>query len=190
MLSVSGGDSLTIEVKFKDAVSTVLPARIMIRTNELPQLKDASGALVNRLLLLAMTESFLGKEDVNLKDELKKELPGILRWAVEGWVRLRERGKFFEPKSAADLRDRLMGITSPVKAFLEECCNVAPTASVVCGELYKAHRKWLKGHGHDYMPTAEIFGRDLAAAIPGLQRFQERDGEKRHWMYRGVALCP
>jgi phage/plasmid-associated DNA primase len=35
-------------------------------------------------------ESFEGRENENLTDELLTELPGILNWAIEGWRRLRE----------------------------------------------------------------------------------------------------
>jgi phage/plasmid-associated DNA primase len=35
----------------------------MVMSNELPRMKDSSGALVNRLLVLRQTRSFLGHED-------------------------------------------------------------------------------------------------------------------------------
>jgi putative DNA primase/helicase len=190
LLSISGGDSLTIDVKYGQPITTVLQTRIMILTNELFQLRDASGALANRILILPMTESFLGKEDIFLKEELKKELPGILRWAVEGWVRLRKRGHFVEPASSKELRNDLMGLSSPVKAFLDDCCVIAPTAFVGCGQLYRTFCEWANEQGHNYVPTVEMFGRDLVAIVPGLHRFQERNDEKRVWMYRGVAHRP
>ena len=33
---------------------------------------------------MTMQNSFYGKEDLFLEDRLKAELPGILRWAVDG----------------------------------------------------------------------------------------------------------
>jgi putative DNA primase/helicase len=137
-----------------------------------------------------MTKSFLNKEDVHLQGDLIKELPGILRWAVEGWVRLRERGRFIESKAAAELREGLVGLTSPVKAFLDECCVVEPMNNVACRELYSAFRKWSRRNGHSYLPTAEMFGRDLAAVVPSVYRLQERRDGKRVWLYGGITLCP
>ena len=168
LLSISGGDSLTIDVKFGMPITTVLQTRIVIISNEEPQLKNASGAIAKRMLILRTGESFLGKENIHLLDDLKTELPGILRWAVEGWVQLRARGYFVEPESAAESRERLMGLSSPVKAFLDECCVVGPAASVVGQQLYVEYCEWLKRHGHTYIPNNQMFGRDLFAAVPGL----------------------
>jgi putative DNA primase/helicase len=188
LLSISGCDSLTIDVKFGMPVTTALQTKIMLATNELFQLRDSSGALSNRFVIIRLTNSFLGIEDLDLKEKLTNEMSGIFLWAVEGWRRLREKGKLIEPKSSRTLRQSLERLSSPVAAFLEECCLIAPTASVQGKQLYAKYLKWLKRYGHTYEPTAEIFGRDLAAAVPGLERIQERISDKRCRVYRGVAL--
>ena len=79
-----------------------------------------------RLILLTLTESFYGKEDLNLKDRLHAELPGILNWSIEGWKRLRERGHFKQPKSSRDLVQELEDLASPISAFIRDCCDLDP----------------------------------------------------------------
>ena len=69
------------------------------------------------MILLRLRESFYGREDPSLTDKLLAELPGILRWAIEGWCRLRARGRFAQPKSAADLLSELHDISSPIGEF-------------------------------------------------------------------------
>lgn len=50
------------------------------------------------------------------------ELPGILRWAIDGWDRLRQRGHFVQPATSAALRDELEELASPVAAWVRDRC--------------------------------------------------------------------
>ena len=66
-----------------------LETRFVILTNELPRLADASGAMANRFIILALTTSFFGKEDRGLAAKFAAEMPGLLNWSIEGWGRFR-----------------------------------------------------------------------------------------------------
>ena len=79
LLSISGEDDQTVDRKHLPAWTGRLPTRFVLISNELPRLRDASGALASRLILLRFTRSFYGREDVGLFDRLSRELPGILR---------------------------------------------------------------------------------------------------------------
>ena len=62
------------------------------------------------------TQSFFGREDPGLMDKLLRELPGILLWAVQGWQRLRERGRFVQPASGRQFVSDLEDLGSPIGA--------------------------------------------------------------------------
>ena len=85
-------------------MTTTLPTRLILLTNELPRLTDMSGALAGRMLLLPLTQNWYGREDLTLLDRLCCELPGILLWAIRGWQRLRDQGRFTQPPAADALR--------------------------------------------------------------------------------------
>src|SRR5262249_39334892 len=88
MLSISGEDSLDINRKNRGYWHGKLGVRLHVISNELPRFADASGAIVGRLVLLPTTESWLGREDLDLERKLRKELSGILNWALDGLKRL------------------------------------------------------------------------------------------------------
>lgn len=188
LLSVSGEDALTIDRKHRDPLTVKLNARFVILSNELPRLGDASGALAGRLILLRLTRSWLGKEDQRLFERLRGELPGILLWAVEGWRRLRARGRLLQPKSAAALVREMEDLSSPVGAFVRERCRVAPGERVEVGELYREWRAWCDSHGRKEPGTEETFGRDLRAAVPSLDKARPRTPEGRLHFYTGIRL--
>lgn len=189
LLSITGEDMLTVDRKFRDPWSGKLPTRFVVLSNELPRFQDSSGAIANRLLVLTMTASFLGKEDRTLDRRLRAELPGILNWCLDGLDQLHRAGKFTAPKSSTDSATLLMDIASPVSAFIRDRCTRTPTDTVETDALYTAWKAWCEDNGH--RATAKsTFGRDLRAVVPEVKVTQPRaeDGRQRH--YEGIGLKP
>ena len=147
LLSISGEDAQTIDRKYQEPVTCKLPTRLMILSNELPKLGDASGALASRMILLRLTTSFYGSEDPELTDRLMTELPGILSWSIEGWRRLSERKRFCEPKSSAELSQAMQDLSSPIGEFVRTCCVVGPDCWIPRASLYAAYQGWAETRG-------------------------------------------
>jgi putative DNA primase/helicase len=189
LLSISGEDTQTIDRKNMSHVTVKLPVRFVILTNELPNLNDPSGALVGRLVLLRQTQSWYGKEDTHLTPRLLAELPGILHWALEGWRRLNERGKFEQPESGLRLVRQMEDLSSPIGAFLRENCVIAPGLEVPVRGLFNRWQKWCERVGKKDAGNEQTFGRDLRAAVPGIDDRQPRgaDGSRHRW-YVGIGL--
>lgn len=118
MLRISGEDEVSVNRKFKEAWEGRLSTRFLILSNELPQFRDTSGAIISRLILMRGHVSFLGREDPGLMRDLCTELPGILNWALEGLARLRDRGHFVQPKSSKGELEAMVGLASPVTRHL------------------------------------------------------------------------
>lgn len=189
LLSISGEDAQTVDRKNLEPVTTKLLTRFVIISNELPRLQDASGALAGRMVMLRLTESFYGREDRTLTDVLNEEKAGLLHWAIEGWTRLRERGRFIQPDSSDQLRDQLDELSSPIAAFVSECCQLGPGYSVETKELFAAWQKWCEESGRD-SSNIQNFGRDLTALRPELIVRQPRSGSHRIRKYDGIGLVP
>jgi putative DNA primase/helicase len=185
LLCVSGEDTLTVDRKFLDSVTMKLPTRFMFLTNELPELSDSSGALVGRFVILRTTRSFYGKEDPALTNKLMDELPSILNWAIQGWRRLREQGRFIMPQSVEDAVRDIEDLSSPVGAFVRDECVVEPGLRVDVDDLYKAWGQWCDRDGRDRATTKQRFGRDLAAVAPGVV---SRRGSGNVRFYSGINL--
>lgn len=188
LLSISGEDSITIDRKFQAAWTGRLSVRFVIMSNELPRLSDASGALASRFLVLTMTNSFYGKEDRRLGNRLLTELPGILNWARDGYMRLRKRGYFLPPESAQEAVEELEALGSPIAAFVKERCTVAPGQRCPAEDVFNAWKAWCEANGRREAGTVQSFGRDLRAAVTGLRVSQPRIGGFQVRHYDGIAL--
>ncbi len=188
LLSISGEDPLTINRKFLPSITVQLPTRIMIMTNELPDMRDASGALAKRYIILTMTKSWLDKENPNLFNQLCHELSGILLWALEGLVRLRERGYFLQPASSAETIEELEAMTSPIKAFVKEKCDLDMCQQILVNDLYEAWCAWCDSTGYDRPGNIQSFGKNLRAAFPQINITRPQNEIYRCRYYGGIAL--
>jgi putative DNA primase/helicase len=184
LLCISGEDSLTIDRKHLTSVTMKLPTRFVFLTNELPRMNDSSGALAGRFMILRLTESFYGREDKSLTDRLLTELPGILNWAIEGWRRLRERGRFVQPASVEDAVRDMEDLSSPVGAFVRDRCEIGPGMRAWVDDLYRAWKYWCEADGRVSVTTKQTFGRDLMAAVPGVSTRVSTTAR----FYQGIAL--
>lgn len=188
LLSISGEDALDIDKKFAHPITTKLQTRMMIVSNEIPRLTETSGALAGRMLLLRLTRSFFGEEDRSLTPRLMAEREGILWWAIDGWLRLRDRGYFIEPDSSVAMRNQLRELASPVGNFVDDTCKTGTTYQVECQELYKAWCQWCEESGRD-ATNIQTFGRDLAAHCANVEVKQLRLGASRVRYYVGIKLA-
>lgn len=193
LLAISGEDSRTIPRKNREDWDGYLPTRFMLMGNGEPSFNDASGAMAKRLLHIPFKTSFLGKEDPTLTDNLKKEMPGILRWALDGLRDLTENRAFITPASSEAVDQAVTRATSPVKAFAQDHCTLRSGATTPLDTLYELYRQWCDKQGQDHIKTKGWFSRDLNSAfsheVPGFEIKQVRTEQIRQQVVYGLEIA-
>jgi putative DNA primase/helicase len=191
LLSISGEDPQTVDRKHRTPWHGTLRTRFVLLGNEFPRLSDYSDAILGRLVVLKLTESWQGKEDLDLSEKLRAELPGILLWSIAGWQRLRERRRFLQPASGLEDLREAAGLINPIGAFLSDCCVLGSDLQVSVGGLYNAWKGWCQRNGRDHPGDVAGFGRSLKAQ-PGLKirEYRPNVGGLRVRHYLGIALKP
>jgi putative DNA primase/helicase len=129
----------------------------------------------------------LSKENVRLKDSPLAELPGILLWAIQGWKRLRDRGRFIQPDAGKEALDDLADLTSPVGEFVRHCCKIGTDFRIERSALFDAWQRWCDGQGRE-RSDAGTFGRDLRSAVPSVGDGHPRIGGEKIRVYKGIRL--
>ncbi len=193
LLGISGADAQSVNRKNRDFWYGALSSRIMILSNEVPMLADASPALATRSIILTLRESFLGREDMTLSQSLTAEMPGIICWAIEGWRRLQARGRFEAPADS-DHETRLMAdLASPVGAWIRDRCVAGepdPDRWITCDDAYASFKAWCAENGQQHVPTQMRFGRDVKT-VSGCCRVrppQKFPGAPRPGYYSSLRL--
>jgi len=191
LLSIIGEDVQDINRKNKPYWSGILRLRILILSNELPDFKDDTGVIATRFIILQTLNSYLGREDTELEAKLRGELSGILNWALAGWHRLAQRGRFIPPRGD-ELNEELSNNASAVKAFVAERCEFGDGYSVSIEATYNAYRVWCEGSGArgwaDRLPINQ-FSHKMRSAFPGqINVIRPRDGGTRKRVFVGLRL--
>lgn len=189
LLTISGEDTIDIDRKFRDPWTGKLPTRLMILSNELPNFGDASGVIARRFIVLNMTLSWLGREDIGLTGKLAGEMPGILNWALDGLARLEDNGRITEPPSSQESVITMRDTASPTSAFVRECCEAGPACTIPVDTLWAVWKEWAEDNGVRAIGTKQMLGRNLQSVVPQLRRTRPRDEHGRQVpTYAGITL--
>ncbi len=144
LLSLSANDKLVINRKNQRPLSMRLGVRPVIMSNELPAFMDSSNAINQRMVMLKMRKSYVGREDITLKKRVLSEVQGVFNWALGGLDDLNETGKLLQPASAQNYLDTLDEGASPHEQFLNLYCEVGTGEDYWCYhpelvQLWKSH---------------------------------------------------
>jgi putative DNA primase/helicase len=193
VLKLSGRGLFTIDRKNKSHWTGTLPCKLWLISNEMPKLKDASGALASRIITYHTRASFYGREDRHLfENKIRPELPAILLWSLDGLRRLRQRGPIAEPACSVETREDLAREGSPIMAFVQECITLDATAKVEKDALYLAYVVYARDSGLQPISKSWFF-RDLATATASkvkAVRVQAAGGDREHYIIGARIRSP
>ena len=153
---LTGADRIKARRMREDPWSFSPTHKLWLATNHRPAIRGDDIAIWSRVLLLPFTVSFLGREDKQLPEKLRRELPGILAWTVRGCLAWQSDGLQAPPEVKAataayrKAEDRLA-------AFIADCCVTGPGKQVPFADLYAVFNGWAKTR-NEFVPTATAFG--------------------------------
>lgn len=118
---IISGEGIQVNQKFVDVETVVPTAKHIFATNNLPEIKDFSDGVYNRLLIIKFNRIVdKDKRDPDLIEKLKKEIEGIVAWAVEGACRLiKTNGQFTNVKESETLLSEYKISQNPILNFIE-----------------------------------------------------------------------
>ena len=154
---LTGGDVITARRMRMDFFTFKPTHQIFLQTNHKPPATGTDEGLWRRLRLVPFTVTIAAdKRDALLPDKLKAELPGILKWAVDGWIRYRQQG-FNLPAAIRNATSIYRDESDMLAAFLTEVCVVNAACTVMVAELYTAYVAWCSSNG-ERPKSQRIFG--------------------------------
>ena len=187
--SFTAGDRMTIDRKGISPIETSPTARLMIAANNRPRFSDRSRGLWRRLMIVPFNVQITDEEKVRGMDkpewwQASGELPGILRWAVEGLWRLRQQGCFTRTSvgelALADYRNEV----NPARAFIDAVCRVAESQISSAG-LYSAYKSWAKENGYHPINERNFF-KEVVRAFPNSEKRRIGSDGHRSYVYFGI----
>jgi putative DNA primase/helicase len=178
---VTGGDTITARFLYHEYFDFVPQFKLFLVANHKPVVVGTDEAIWRRIRLIPFTVRIPKEErDPQLLEKLRRELPGILAWAVRGCLQWQEDG-LGEPEAVsaatADYR-REMDVMAD---FIEEHCVLGEHETVNAGLLYLTFQTWAEKNGEEVL-TQKKFGTQLR------ERGFAADKKKGHRCWVGLGL--
>lgn len=144
------GDAFVNELTGGDRISARNPAglvfnfdpafKLAFQGEQVPDLKAVSTGLKRRLGLLPFDHS-PATPDPNLKEALKAEYPGILRWMIDGCLEWQTIGLGPPPDVRAAVEEYFAS-QDVVGRWIEDCCTTGPTLREPPKTLLGSYNAW------------------------------------------------
>ncbi len=116
------GAPISVPRKNQQDWNGCLDIPVLLTANHLPRVKDQSGAVYNRALIMRMTVQRAEEDPNNRKiaeEIVEGELGGVFNWAITGWKRLAARRHFAPPPVMLKAMKTYVANNSPVATWIE-----------------------------------------------------------------------
>jgi putative DNA primase/helicase len=179
---LTGGDTIRARKMRHDFIEFTPSHLPFLITNHLPKVPADDPALWARLLVIPFDQSFLGREDRNLEDRLREELPSVLAWAVAGWDDYQHRGRLDPPPAVSDATSTYRISNDNIAAFIDDRCLLDPHMHIVSADLWNQWEAWC--HANSQRPGTN---RILKAAMESRGvSYSRSNGRSR---FQGIGLA-
>ena len=158
---ITGGDKVTARFLYGAEFDFVPDFKIWMSTNHIPIVRGTDDGIWRRIRLIPFDFSISEeKKDKNLKFKLRKELQGILAWAVKGAVQWYKTGLTL-PDKVKYATDEYRSDMDIIKTFCDECIAKGP-GEIKAQDIYNVYRIWCDDGGY-YKMSGTKFGREMSA---------------------------
>ena len=166
---LTGGDSISIEFKGKQAFSYKYPGVLWFASNRMPMFRGDCGRWVfDRLIIITCKNTIPPeKQDKLLLNKLYNERSGIVHRAVKALLTVIRNGyKFSEPESVIKSRKDFQAQINTAISFFDECLEIFEDDQkidkrITTGNFYQAYRTWCRFNGYK-AKTANDFRLELS----------------------------
>lgn len=161
---IISGQKVTINTKYLPTYDAKPFCKLVFAANDLPRINDSSNAIFRRLLLLDFNNVVpRDKIDVNLKEKIKSESPGIFNWALEGLRRLEKNEGFTTSNDMAVRINDLKLLNNSIYYFIEENYIVTGEEKdyILIDNLYQKYKDFCFQVGAKGIFKKPVFGKEI-----------------------------
>ena len=183
---ITGSDTISARAPYGKPFTYRPQFKIRLSTNHKPEIPEGSEAIWDRMRLIPFGQRFEdGKgADPKLPATLRKELSGVLAWAVRGcveWVNGGLGSAAAVDRATAAYRSE----TDVIERFFEDACVFGPDHRVPKKDLFDAYEAWCTENGEGTL-SQNMFSRVIGER-GAVKNFEEGKNNKiRIW--KGIGL--
>jgi P4 family phage/plasmid primase-like protien len=146
---MTGGDRMKARRMRENFFDFTPTHKVFLAANHRPVIRGTDHAIWRRIHLIPFSVTIpLERQDKQLPAKLYQELPGILRWIVDGCLAWQRDGLGL-PDAVEKATKEYREEQDVLATFITERCVEHPTAEVETHALYVAYSEWCKASGEE-----------------------------------------
>lgn len=160
---LTGRDEVTAREFYQGFFQFRPQVKIIIGTNCKPEITGANLGIWRRVRMVPFLVTIPEDEvDLQLREKLRRELPGILNWMLEGCSKWLESG-LNEPEIVREATNEYQVDQDRVGLYLSERTVPNKKSRVSATDLFQDHIEWLKCRNERRLPSQKMFGEQVKA---------------------------
>lgn len=161
------GERVSVEQKGRDPFEFNNYSKLVFSANDIPRIKDKSGAVLDRLVIVPFNAKFT-VEKTGFKSNIRRDLVGhadvmeyLINLGISGLKRILEKQQFTVSTKVQDELDDYRQRNNPILGFIRECededfkIENEPTSKV-----YKRYQEYCLANGLQY-ESKTMFSKEL-----------------------------
>lgn len=180
-------DAITARGVYARNMTTFTPTAVpILSTNYMPDIRGTDNGIWRRVVAVSFTQNFEGRKDVGRQTALKKELPGILNWVIEGAVAY-QRGGLQIPEEVESETEGVRADMDSIQEWINDCCETGSTGYYVrSSDALASWKAWAQKNGREFHMTSTRLGRTLHGK--GIQLARLSVGGRVSRCFKGIKL--
>lgn len=162
---ITGADNVTARFLYHESFTFTPKFRLWLAVNSLPKVDDVSKGFWRRVRIIPFERLFDGEDrDQNLEEKLKKELSGILNWALRGFQEWKLLG-LNPPNQVVNATKEYQTESDVVALFLADETLLDDKSRIRTNDLYSAFCNWHERENSGKPMTQNSFSRRVGNCI-------------------------
>lgn len=180
---LTGGDTITARFLFGDEFEFRPQFKLWICTNHKPVIRGTDDGIWRRINLIPFTVRIPpDKIDRELGHKLRKEMPAIARWAVEGYQMWQQEG-LKQPECIKAATDDYRAEMDTLQQFCEDCLeddDQPGSPGVKASDMFEVYERWADDTNAFKMNSTR-FGKEITKRYNKVKRMAG-------WHYMGCKF--
>jgi putative DNA primase/helicase len=179
--ALTGGDRIAARFMRMDFFEYTPQFKLLIAGNHKPGLRSVDEAIRRRFHLVPFAITIPAAErDLQLRDKLQSEWPGILKWMIAGCLAWQRDG-LAPPAAVTAATAAYMEAEDATAAWIDERCSREAQAWTSSGDLFASWKAWAEQAG-EFVGSAKRFAQNMETR--GFQPTRKMNGRG----FQGLAL--
>lgn len=182
---LTSGETISAQKKFGDQFEYDPTFSPWMSTNNLPVIRSKDYGIWRRIYLIPFLVKFTDEnKDIHMPEKLAAEMPQILGWMIQGYLKLQNdyNGVVPKPKCLEEALSDYKNEMDVVNLFIASNCQNFPGYKTNASLLFQNYKKWALDNNEYAMPESK-FKADMQKHNFALKR----DGSDG-WVYIGIKL--